>query len=106
MISGLERAIERLGTEMTVEYGDESINGRGIIYPLRFRQHWGETAHTQAGRTDPGRFILFCSRELSAFIGTGSVIRENGRSYIVVIKDEYCTRLGGYARICMRKADV
>lgn len=106
MKSGLERAIERLGVKIAVEIGDITKTGRGLICPMRIMQkQWGGVEHIVQGRSEPQRYMLYCSRELTQGAGSGSIVSEGGSRYIIVWKDEYSTRLGGYSRICMRKAD-
>ncbi len=104
MKSGIERAIEKLGIPVTVENTGGLKRGKGIVYPLRYRaRQWGNVEHLPQGRTEPGRFLLFCARELVKDAAYGSMIFEGGNRYALIWKDEYGCGLGGYARICMRK---
>lgn len=104
MKSRMERAIAKLGTEIAVEGADCLKRGKGLLYPLRYRvKEWGGVEHRVQGRTEPGRYLLFCDRELVREAGYGSMVFEGNNRYAVIWKDEFSCSMGGYARVCVRR---
>lgn len=106
MKSRLEKTIERFGIEVCVEGSDGLKRGRAVILPMRYRQkQWGGVEHTAEGRTEPHRYLMFCGRELVSGCGYGSLVFQSGQRFVMIWKDEYSTKGGGYARVCMRKTN-
>ena len=100
----MERAITKLGTPLSVETAQGLKQGRGLIYPMRYRvKQWGGVEQHPQGRTDPGRYLLFCDRELVKDADYGSLVFEGNSRYGVIWKDEYSCSMGGYARLCLRR---
>ena len=98
------RAIDAVGTKVTVCGESFQRNGKAVIYPLRYRQNrWGGVEVSREGLSKPGRYLMFCSKELADGLKRGDIISDDENRYLLVFMDEYCSRSGNYTRICMRR---
>ncbi|GEM_PF-6802185 len=94
-----------IGCRVSVSDSSGIVQGRGVIYPLRYQQRqWGVVSQPAEGITQEQRFLLFCDNELLCNAGYGSVITdENGNRYRLVWKDDYTCTVGAYTKACMRR---
>lgn len=101
---GYESSFRKIGCRVSVENGSDIKKGYAVIYPLRYSHDiWGGNETKSEGRTEINRYLMFCGRELLVGTGYGSVISDGKNRYMLVWKDEYSCRLGGYIKAVLRK---
>ena len=101
------KAIDAAGTEVTVCVSGFQRKGRAVIYPLRYRQsRCGGVEVLREGLSEPERYIMFCRIELAKGLKRGDIICDDENRYLMVFMDEYCSRVGNYTRVCMRREKV
>lgn len=104
MSRGFEKAIERIGTKVLVEGSEGLVKGIAVLYPIRYRhKQWGNVETAANGRSDPERYIMFCAISLVENSKYGDLVFEGKNKYVIIWKDNYCCRLGDYARVCVRR---
>lgn len=101
---GFEKAIVKIGTNVLVEGNEGLLKGKAVLYPLRLKQNkWSYTEVSENGRSDPERYIMFCAGELVRNSKYGDLVFEGKNKYVIIWKDDYCCKLGSYARVCIRR---
>ena len=98
----LEKAIEMNGSRIRAETADGWREGKGVLYPLRYRQNeWGSVAHQREGRSDSQRYLLFCAPELLEKCDYGCEIDFGNERYLLIWKDICRCRFGNYIKACL-----
>ncbi len=96
-------AIRKIGIPVRVEDSSGSRSGRAVLYPMRvFHKEWGGVEYQPEGRSEPGRFVMFCEEGLLKGVDDGCVFFAGEHCYRLVWKDETVCRFGGYIKACLR----
>lgn len=99
-----EGSFAKIGSRVRVESDSGVKEGYAVIYPSRYKQAlWGGVENQNEGRAEVKRFFMFCGMELLKGAGYGSVIIDGGSRFMLVWKDEFLCRLGGYTKASLRK---
>ncbi len=99
-----ESSFRKIGYRVFVENGPDAREGYAVIYPLRYSHDlWGGNETKSEGRTEINRYLMFCGRELLDGAEYGSAVSDGKNRYMLVWKDEYSCRLGGYIKAVLRK---
>lgn len=99
-----ESSFRKIGCKVSVENDSGVKKGYAVIYPSRYKQSlWGGNENKSEGRAEVERYLMFCGRELLDGAAYGSIISDGKNRFMLVWKDEYLCRLGGYVKASLRK---
>lgn len=97
-------SIRKIGLPLRVRTENGWREGRGVLYPLRWEQtQWGSLSVQTEGIAQSLRYLLYCPHELLEGCGYGSEIVQDGERFVMIWKDDFVSRWGGYVKACLRK---
>ncbi|MGN0471069.1 MAG: hypothetical protein ACI4GV_09180 [Acutalibacteraceae bacterium] len=99
-----KKAVDKIGTEVTVCTSNGTRKGNAVIYPVRYEKNSeGGIENTFEGRSEPDRYTMYCDSELMKYAKRGDRVNDGKNSYLILWIDEFSCRSGSYIKSYIRK---
>ena len=104
MKNRFENAINKVGRNVILKTGSETISDTAAIYPVKHQQQsYGDTKNVYEGISEPQRYAMFCNKNFAENIKRRDIIECDGDLYMVLWTDEFFYKTGSYMKICLKK---